>query len=408
MEARRKVRLGIVGAGQRATGYVKMLASVPEAELTCVCELDEKRLHDFARTYPLGAARVTRSLDELLAGDRVDGVVITVPDRVHRQVAEQCFAAGKHCMIEKPMALTEADCRAIIRAKQAAGRMLQVGFVLRYTPFYRKIKAIVDGGTLGQIMSVNASEYLRVGHSISYMRRWHRRKENSGSFMLAKCSHDLDILNWIIGSRPARVASFGDCNFFLPKKRPATHCSVCPEADRCPYKFGRQDDGFVVLSDEQKADLSKYDIDLCVYNDDKDIVDNQVTILEYDNAVRATFSLQCFYPYSSERFITLTGSKAYLFGTFQKNRIELHHSETKQMETVDVGSEVDAADGHGGGDSRFLREFVTCIREGREPEADLSAGLASTVIASAIEEARLSRGVVEIPADRYRSALTGG
>ena len=403
MDKGRKVRLGIVGAGQRATGYLKMLASTPEAELAGLCEPDEKRLHDFARSYPVGDAFLTGSLDELLAGDRVDGVVITVPDRVHREVAEKCFAAGKHCMIEKPMALTESDCKAIIRAKQTASRILQVGFVLRYSPFYRKMKEIVDSGVLGQIMSVSASECLRVGHSISYMRRWHRKKANSGSFLLAKCSHDLDLLCWLTGSRPVRVASFGDNNFFLPKKRPATHCSVCPEAESCPYKFGRQDDGFVVLSDEQKADLSKYDIDLCVYNDDKDIVDNQVCILEFGNAVRATFSLQCFYPYPSERFTTITGSKAYLNGVFQKNRIELHHSETKQSEVVEIGSTLDPADGHGGGDSRFLREFVACIREGREPAADLSAGLASTVIAEAIEEARMSRRVVEIPQARYET-----
>jgi predicted dehydrogenase len=403
METVRKVGLGIVGAGQRATAFVKNAAAVPGAELVCVCERDGKRLQDFARSHPVGSARLTTSLDELLADDRVEGVVITVPDRAHREVAERCFAAGKHCMIEKPMALTEADCKAIIRAKEKAGRILQVGFVLRYAPYFRKIKEIVDSGVLGQIMSIAASEYLRVGHSISYMRRWHRKKENSGSFMLAKCSHDLDMLNWLVGSRPVRVASFGDCNFFLPKKRPATHCSVCAEAESCPYKFGRQDDGFVVLSDEQKADLSKYDIDICVYNDDKDIVDNQVSILEFGNAVRATFSLQCFYPYPSERFLTITGSKGFLFGTFQKNLIEIHHSETKQKETIDISADLIAGDGHGGGDSLFFREFVACIREGREPTADLSAGLASTVIAEAIEEARMTRRVVEIPAACYQS-----
>jgi predicted dehydrogenase len=403
MTNQRPVRIGIVGAGQRATAHVKSLAAIPGAELTALCDRDAKRLADFTRTCPVGQAHLTTSLDEMLAGDRVDGVVITVPDRAHREVAERCFAAGKHCMLEKPMALTVEDCQSIIRAKKAAGRILQIGFVLRYTPYWRTIKAITDSGALGQIMSVSASEFLRVGHSISYMRRWHRKKENSGSFLLAKCSHDLDMLCWLVGSRPARVASFGDNNFFLPRKRPATHCSVCPEADTCPYKFGRQDDGFVVLSDEEKANLSKYDIDLCVYNDDKDIVDNQVSILEFANHVRATFSLQCFYPYPSERFITITGSRAYLFGTYQKNLIELHHSADKRKETIDLSAEIAAGDGHGGGDSRFMAEFVACIRNGTEPSADLGAGLASTVIACAIEDARSTRSVVEIPPAHYEA-----
>jgi predicted dehydrogenase len=398
-----KIRIGIVGTGQRATAHAKAIVASPDAELTVLCDRDEKRLHDFAHTYPVGKARLTTSLDELLAENRVDGVVITVPDRAHREVAERCFAAGKHCMLEKPMALTVEDCQSIIRAKEAAGRILQIGFVLRYTPYWRKIKAIIESGALGQIMSVSACEYLRVGHSISYMRRWHRKKENSGSFLLAKCSHDLDVLCWLIGSRPTRVASFGDNNFFLPKKRPASHCSICPDAETCPYKFGRQDDGFVVLSEEQKANLSKYDIDLCVYNDDKDIVDNQVSLLEFGNNVRATFSLQCFYPYLSERFITITGSKAYLFGTCQKNLIELHHSADQRKEVIDLSGEVEEGDGHGGGDNRFIQEFIACIRDGTEPAADLSAGLASTVIACAIEEARNTRTVIEIPTSHYEA-----
>lgn len=399
----RKIRIGIVGAGQRATSFVANLASCPDAELTCLCDKDEKRLLDFARNHQVGNAKLTCSLEEFLSGDGVDGVVITVPDFAHREVAERCFAAGKHCMIEKPMALTVPECKSIIRAKQAANRILQVGFVLRYTPFYRKIKSIVDNGVLGQIMSVNASEFLRVGHSISYMRRWHRKKANSGSFLLAKCSHDMDILCWLTGSRPTKVASFGDNNFFLPKKQPATHCSICPESASCPYKFGRQDDGFVVLSEEEKANPSNYDIDLCVYNNDKDIVDNQVCILEYGNQVRATFSLQCFYPYPSERFITITGSRGYLFGVFQKNQIELHYSDTKKSEVIDFKDEIDAGDGHGGGDSRFLREFISCIRYGREPDSDSLSGIASTVIACAIEEARSANRVVVIPQSDYEA-----
>jgi predicted dehydrogenase len=403
MNSKRKIRIGIVGTGQRATAFVANLASSPDAELTGLCDTDEKRLHEFAQKYKAAGAKLTCSLEEFLDGDNVDGVVITVPDGAHREVAEKCFAAGKHCMIEKPMALTVSDCKAIVRAKLAANRILQVGFVLRFTPFYRKIKEIVDSGVLGQIMSVSASECLSVGHSISYMRRWHRKRANSGSFLMAKCSHDMDILCWLIGSRPTRVASFGDNNFFLPEKQPATHCSICPESDSCPYKFGRQDSGFVVLSEEQKANLSKYDVDLCVYNNDKDIVDNQVCILEYGSQVRATFSLQCFHPAGSERFITITGSGGYLFGTFHGNRIELHSSGTGKREVFDLNEEINSGDGHGGGDSRFLREFIECIRDGREPQSDCLAGMASTVIACAIEEARAANKVVVIPASAYEA-----
>jgi hypothetical protein len=98
-----------------------------------------------------------------------------------------------------------------------------------------------------------------------------------------------------------------------------------------------------------------------------------------------------------------TGSKAYLFGTYQKNLIELHHSADRRKEVIDLSGEIEADDGHGGGDSRFIKKFAACIRDGTEPAADLSAGLASTVIACAIEAARSTRSVVEIPASRYEA-----
>lgn len=403
-----KVRLAIIGTGQRATAFVKSIYNCANAELTALCDINENRLNYFAKENDYfdsakmtAHARLFTSADELLSADICDGVIITVPDRHHRDVAVKAFNAGKHCMLEKPMALTVDDCQAIIKAKEKSGRILQVGFVLRSTPFYKKIKSIVDSGVLGQIMAISASEYLRVGHSISYMRRWHRKKENSGSFLLAKCSHDMDMLSWLIGSRVKRVASFGDNNFFLPKKRPATHCSVCPEADTCPYRFGRQDDGLVMQTKEGKANLSKYDIDLCVYNDDKDIVDNQVVILEYENNIRAQFSLQCFYPYTSERMITINGSEAYLHGKFQTNSIEVVKSNTKEKTIIDLTDAIPQDVGHGGGDQGFLDEFVMSIAKGTPPAADLYAGLASTVVANAIDDALMSKKVIEIDDASY-------
>jgi predicted dehydrogenase len=391
-----KIKTGIAGTGQRAAAYVHYLSGLDETEITALCDVDEDRLQGFARAKELDQVKCYTQISEMLKGDRVDAVIITVPDRFHREVAEACFKAGKHVLLEKPMALTVGECKAIIRAKEAAGRVLQIGFVLRSTPFYGKIKEILDNGTLGQVMSISAAEHLSVGHSISYMRRWHRKKANAGSFLLAKCSHDLDIMNWLTGGRVIRVASFGDLNFFMPGKQPATHCSQCPEMDACEYRF---DGGFVFMTETDQQDPSRHDFDLCVFNDDKDIVDNQVCILEYDNQVRAQFSLQLFYPGLSNRTITVTGTKAYLMGDFNTGTISVHYSADKHIEEYDVSAK--ALEGHGGGDPIFIREFFRAIGENREPVADLRDGFASTVAANAIEEARIKKEVVAIDPGVY-------
>jgi predicted dehydrogenase len=353
-------------------------------------------MESMARALDLPAeTRLATELAAFLEGDAAEAVLVTVPDRYHKDVAVPCFEAGKHVMLEKPMALTADDCRAILRAHEKARRVLQIGFVLRCTPFYRRIKEVVSGGRLGQVMGIQAAEHLGLSHSSAYMRRWHRQRANSGSFLLTKCSHDLDLLSWLTGSRPSAVASFGDNNFFLPDKQPAEYCSACPVRETCPYRF---DGGFVYMTDEEKADPSKCGFDRCVYTPDKDIVDNQVCILEFANGVRATFALQLFHPRGG-RSIAISGTEGFLSGWMEDHRVRVEFNDGRPPETHDLTAEV--AGGHGGGDARFVDEFVEAVRAGTEPVTDLLAGLASTVVGAAIEEARARRKVVRIPPSHY-------
>lgn len=397
MSELKKIRIAVAGTGQRASAFVKRMKDMPGVELAALCDINRERLQSYARQNKCEDIALFTSLDEMLADKLLDAVVITVPDGMHKEVAVKCFAAGKHVMLEKPMALTVEDCKEIVRAKEKSGKILQLGFVLRSTPFYRKVKEIVDQGVLGQIMGISAAEYLKVSHSASYMRRWHRKSANSGGFIVTKCSHDLDMLNWLSGSQATRVASFGDNNFFLPKKSPATHCSKCQEKD-CRFRFNPQSGGFVFMTEDDRINPSHRNFDLCVYNDDKDIVDNQVAILEYVNGVRATFSLQLFRA-TGARMITINGTEAYLSGCLEENRISICHSRTGQVDVHEIKVE---GSGHSGGDERFVLEFVDCIRNGTAPVADLRSGLASTVTALAVEKARKSGSVISIDPAEYR------
>lgn len=397
MAENRRIRMAVVGTGQRASCFTRRFKQYEDTELAGLCDQSPERLQAYARAYGCEGVPLFTNLDEMLAGDRVDAVVVTVPDSAHREVSVRCFKAGKHVMLEKPMALTARDCRAIIRAKEKSGRILQIGFVMRSAPFYKRIREVLDEGRLGQVMGIGAAEYLSVGHSASYMRRWHRKSANSGGFILTKCSHDLDMLNWLSGSRPVRVASFGANDFFLPSKRPATHCSVCKMAD-CRFRYDLAKGNFVFMTEEDRANPSKRDFDLCVYNDDKDVVDNQVAILEYANGIRATFSLQLFRARGG-RCITISGTEGYLTGYVEDNRFSVRYSRTGRVEEFPV----DASDeGHAGADERFVREFVDAVKTGAPPVADLSDGLASTVVGVAIEKARLSGAVVRIAPEDYR------
>ncbi len=389
----RPLKIGIIGSGHRGRTYINELTKIPEeAVITAVCDTSIERMNLLTDRYKLTEAKKLTSLDEMLSGDLVDAVIITVPDSFHRWAAEKSFAAGKDVLMEKPLAPTASDCRAILKAHRKSGKLMQVGFVLRNTNFYLKVKEILDGGSLGQIMFMHAAEYLGVQHGTSFMTRWHRKKKNAGTFLLAKCSHDLDILNWLTGSKPEAVSSFGGTDFFVPGRGGAKYCSDCSRAGTCPYKVSTE---YYFIEDEKIAPRN----DLCAFNDDKDVIDNQVVILQYANKIRATFELQLFHQKGTRR-ITVGGQNGYLDGDFEENRITVKYNNGRKDEIVEIKSADES--GHGGGDLAFTRSFLEAIRTRKTSGAGAEAGLAANVIADAIEQSRLKMKTIKINSKEYK------
>jgi predicted dehydrogenase len=388
-------KIGVIGVGQRGCAYIKLAMNTDGAVLTALCDSDSERMLDFA--VRLGCQDIPRFTDfnEMLASDLVDAVIITVPDFQHAATARAALRRGKHVMLEKPMAPTADECRQIIMDYSNSNAIMQLGFVLREHPLYKKIKETVESGKLGQIMSVSADEAIGVMHGASYMRRWHRKTKNSGGFMLAKCSHDLDLLSWIIDSVPVRVASFGSIDFFKAEKQVSSHCSQCPELN-CRFRFKGE---MVVMSDQEKANPSERDFDLCVYNKDKDIVDNQVSILEYANGVKASFSLKLFAP-AAKRTMEICGTEGYLEADTESGLIKISYSTGLPEEKIECISS--NSSGHGGSDLLFFKEFLTYIKAGKSIENDFDAGLVSTITGNAIEKSRLSGKTIDIPLSSYQ------
>lgn len=389
-------KIAIVGTGQRAEAFINLIYNSSQTELAALCDQNPQRLKDFSKKYECSDKMQYTSLEQMLKEAEFDALIITVPDFQHAETAIKALQNGKHILLEKPMALTVEQCRNIFAAQKVSGKIIQLGFVLREHPMYKKIKEIINTGTLGQILSINATEDIGVMHGASYMRRWHRKSVNCGSFILAKCSHDLDLLSWFAAAYPKRVASFGSNDFFSPEKQKYQHCSQCPDLS-CRFRFKEE---FVYLSKPERNAPSKYGFDLCVYNSDKDIVDNQVIILEYANGIKATFSLNLFAG-TPRRTIQITAANAYLSGDTSTNEIQIIRSDGGENKNISCTAKNNGS-GHGGSDKLFFDNFIDSIRNGVKPCSDFYSGLVTTVIGTAIEKARLGKRVVEISASEYK------
>ncbi len=391
----KKCKVAVIGFGQRGYTYVEMLRNTAGAELVALCDSDLKRAAAFAKELNVENIPCYASVEELIANTDFDAAVITTPDFMHREGAIACCNAGKSIMLEKPMAPTAGECRDIINACLKNKCVIQIGFVLRNHPVFRRVIEVARSGVLGQILNITSTEHIGVMHGASYMRRWHRKLANSGGFILAKCSHDIDIISTVANSKATRVASFGSLDYFTGDKLKYNYCSECPDKD-CRYRFAGE---FVRMTPDEKANPSAKPFDLCVYNKDKELVDHEVAIIDFANGIKASFTLNLFAKVP-KRTICVAGTEGILYADTAEECIHIHYSNGKEYERIECKADNDS--GHGGSDQTFLDDFIDCVINDRPSEVDYMAGLSSTVIGNAIEKARLTNKVVEIPAESYQ------
>lgn len=347
-------------------------------------------------------------------------MLICTPDRLHVEPVAAFATLGYHIMVEKPMALDEASCREIVKAVEESGVMLAVGHVLRYTPYTHALKQIVDSGRLGSIVSIQHLEPVGFWHQAhSFVRGNWRRSDEATSMLMAKACHDLDWLQYVLGEPPARVSSFGRLSHFSPVNRPAgaaDRCLDCSVAEKCPYSasrlygdmMDRQEhswplsvvvDSFTPEALEEALRTGPYG--RCVYACDNDVVDHQVVAMEFPGGATATFTMTAFTEAAGNRRTRIFGTYGELVGDGESIRV--YDFLTRAEESIALAGDgaMNAAGGHGGGDSGLMDAFIEAVATG-DPTRIKSGprdSLLSHISVLAAERARLN-GSVETVRDR--------
>ncbi|PRX50436.1 oxidoreductase family protein [Prauserella shujinwangii] len=410
------VTIAIVGAGARGRAYAACAARTGRARVVAVAEPRPRARQALADEHGIPADTTFADWRELLARPRLaDVAVIATQDREHAEPAVELARRGYHLLLEKPMATTEADCERIVRAVADSGVRLAVCHVLRYTPYTRTLKRLVDDGRIGDIVSVEHLE--PVGwwhHAHSYVRGNWRREDESTFMLMAKSCHDLDWLAHVIGRQAVRVSSFGGLYEFRPERRPAgaaDRCVDCAVEPSCPYSAPRI---YVPLLDQPEREwplsvvtedrteealwtaLREGPYGRCVYACDNDVVDHQVVDIEYTDGVTASFTMTAFAPVGHRR-TRIFGTRGSIEGDGDTITV---HDFLHGTEVIDVGTGdgATAGDGHGGGDQGLVDAFVAAIASGND-SLILSNGnesLATHQLVWAAERARRTGEVVSL------------
>ncbi len=383
------VEVVIVGADSRGTGYAEFAKHHPDRmRVVGVAEPREFYRERMAQEYDIPAANVATDWQELTARDRfADAAIIATGDAHHEEPAI-AFANRKYAMLlEKPMAPTEDACRRIVGAAKEHGIIFAVCHVLRYTNFTKQLKAMVDTGLIGDVVSIQHLEGVGYWHQAHSFVRGNWRNEKESSFMLlAKSCHDLDWIRHIMGHRCLRISSFGSLKHFRREDQPAVatdRCVTCGVEPDCPYSAKKIYMGFfeegrrgwplnVLAPDVTKKSILEAietgPYGQCVYACDNDVVDNQVVSMEFEGGRSASFTMTAF---------AKGGRKTTVFGTRGElicNEHTIIHNDflrdtTSELDTRQTSS--GALAGHGGGDYGIMDSFIGAVAD-RNPSRILS------------------------------------
>ncbi len=459
----------MIGAGER--GYAAYgpyaLAYPHEIRFTAVAEPNPARRARFAAAHGIGPEHQFDTWEDLLdRGKIADAALVCTMDTLHAAPAAAALEVGYDVLLEKPMATTLSDCVGLVQTAERSGRLLQVAHVLRYTPFFSKVHAIVASGRLGDIVTVEHRENVAYWHMAhSYVRGNWRRRDLSSPMILAKCCHDLDILTWNLGSC-AQLSSFGSLLHYRAENAPAgapERCTDgCPVATDCPWyaprlyldliplmhvarrspdvgqriaaRLGLQAPTLLHLvrrlvpaADYRGWPVSTISEDLsprgrrqaletglygrCVYRCDNDVVDHQTVNMAFESGASVVLVMHG-HSHEEARTMRYEGTWATLRGKFAygiDDVLEIHDHRSGEVERLDLTGLAGSPTGHGGGDEGVMAAFVRAASKAHVGARDRSGlttareSLESHLMAFAADRARLEGSVIEMAGFRRQA-----
>lgn len=394
----KQIRTVLLGFGNRGGIYADHSLDYPdEMKIIAVIEINPFRLEEAKKRYNVADDMAFTDLDEFLKRKiPCDLVINAVMDEMHYITAMKILKAGYNMLLEKPITPDPRELLEIRDTANANGCNVFVGHVLRYTPFYSTIKALIERGEIGEIYTIEMDEHVALPHFVdSFVRgKWHDENECGSPLLLSKCCHDTDLMCWLnSGASPVKVWSFGSQSKFNRNRKPdgaADYCYKCPYERTCVYSATKLHLGFDCfpfqtwekirkpleeITKEEKAEFLKHDnYGKCVYDAGFTLVDRQTMSVEFDNGSLVSFTLVGGTA-KGERYISIAGENGEIKGYFEEGKIHLYklviNEEGKYIPTdtvIDVNDEIvsNIYGGHGGGDFALIRDVIRFLNGERE------------------------------------------
>ena len=420
------VTVSIIGLGGRGgEAYGRYLMKLQDKfKITHICDINPVRLQKYSEAFGVAKENCFDSEDAFFEKKLSDVLFITTQDRMHVRMAKKALMLGYDIVLEKPISDDVEELRELSRLAHEKQRKIMVCHVLRYTVTMRKLKEILNSGAIGRLVSIDHTENVVYWHEAhSYVRGNWRNRKLATPMIMAKCCHDLDLLQDFVGSKCKAVASMGSLAYFKSEFKPegaADRCVHCKYVDSCTYSakniyvrmwhnvgepintfpFNLITDAYPTTEEALTEAITTGPYGRCVFACDNDVVDNQTVIMQFENGVTATLKMEAFVK-NGGRDIRFFGTEAELELSEEKGTITLkpYNGPDTVWKITDL---TDDLEGHGGGDHRMIDELYD-IMTGKTPQVatSIDESIESHYMALAAEESRLVGGAL-IQIEQYR------
>lgn len=405
----KQVSIVAIGAGNRTNKYLEYVKQHPDkAKLVGVVELNEIRRNKIAEKFCLEpSACFTDYHDFFRSSLKVDAVMICTPENMHYEPCMMAIEAGYHVLLEKPIAQTPEECIAIGEAARRKNVIVTVCHVLRYHPYFIKLKELACSGELGNIISINHRTAVGVDRAAhSFVRGPWRKESETNPMLISKCCHDIDFLLWLTKTRCRKLTSFGSLRWFKSTNAPegsAHRCIDCQVESQCPFSAVdlyriRRDwiANFDVPQGKNIDEVIEKELEQglygrCIYHCDNDVVDHQIVSMEMESEVTINFSMDIF-TLEDHRATQICLTEGEIEGDETQIKVRRFRG---GKETIYDFSDIKHKPFHAGADLNLMADFIEAIQtEGKYLRTSIDLSVESHRICFEAERSRKEKRTI--------------
>jgi predicted dehydrogenase len=400
----------VLGAGNRGNIYGGYALQYPEnLDIIGVAEPIELRINKYSEKHNIAKENQFKTWEDVFKKPKfADAIIITTPDNLHYGPCMKALAMGYDILLEKPISPSEQECKNILAMAKKTGRIVAVCHVLRYAPYFVKLKEIIGSGAVGEVMSIQHLEPISYWHMTdSYVRgNWHNSKATT-PIILAKSCHDLDIIRWLMDKPISNIQAFGNLKWFKKENAPKGSTSRCTDGctieKECPFSA-------IQIYFRDRKRLKRFDLPdnpekhgeaimeilkttnygRCVYKMENDQPDHYTTNMLFEGGATASFSMEAFTSYEGRR-TRIMGTMGDVVG----DMTSFEYTDFKTGKKTNWRSETDA---HGGGDWRLVENWIKAVSEQKASylTSTIDVSIESHVMGFRAEKSRLNNKVEKI------------